>query len=266
VSTPVKLAAEEVTKAFGSHATRHVAVDSVSLCFDTTSAIGIVGESGSGKSTLARMLVGLEAPSGGRITLEDRDISSLTQTAVGRRDFRRTVQFVAQDSTSSFDPRLSLRSTLRHPARRLCGLDKAAADERIDDTLSMLGLAPALADRRPHEISGGQRQRFALARALVVRPRILICDEVVSALDVSVQGSVLNFLKRYCRTNDAGLVFVSHGLPATAFVARELVVMYQGRIVEHGSTDDTVNRPTHPYTRRLLAAYRGERTPLIATT
>jgi ABC-type oligopeptide transport system ATPase subunit len=257
VTFPALFTIESVSRIYGSHSTRHVAVDSISMQFDNSSSVGVVGESGSGKSTLARMLVGLEVPSSGRILIEDHDVATIARTRAGRVWFRQTVQLVAQDSTSSFDPRLTLRKSLRYPAQLLCDLERPAADERVDETLSALGLSPALAARLPHEVSGGQRQRFALARALIVRPRILICDEVVSALDVSVQGSVLNHLKKYGRDNNAGLLFVSHGLPATAFMARELIVMYRGRIVESGSTEETINRPKHPYTQRLLAAYRG---------
>jgi ABC-type glutathione transport system ATPase component len=258
MTSPVEVVLTDVTKIYGAHSHRHAAVDAVSLRFDNSSRIGIVGESGSGKSTLARMIVGLEKPTTGKITMEDQDVLLLSRTTASRREFRRTMQFVAQDSTSSFDPRLTLRTSLRQPARLLCELDRRRADDRVDETLSTLGLDPALAGRRPHEVSGGQRQRFALARALVVQPRLLVCDEVVSALDVSVQGAALNLLKSYCNRNAAGLVFVSHGLPATAFVCSELVVMYRGEIVEKGPTSETIEHPKHPYTQRLLAAYRGQ--------
>jgi oligopeptide/dipeptide ABC transporter ATP-binding protein len=164
---------------------------------------------------------------------------------------------VAQDTSSSFDPRRTLRDAVRVPVQRLCGLDSRAADERVDRTLELLGLSPALAARRPAEVSGGQRQRFALARALVVEPRLLVCDEVVSALDVSVQGSILNLLKRYCRGQQAGLAFVSHGLPAAAFIADDLAVMHRGRLVEMGDTGGILDHPGHPYTASLLQAHRG---------
>ena len=232
-------------------------MDNVSLEFDTTKMIGIVGESGSGKSTLARMMVGLDKPSSGTVTLNGRIVTELLSLRSDRIDTRRTIQFVGQDTTSSFDPRRTLRDAVRLPAMILLGLDKKAADERVDETLGLLGLLPAQADRYPVEVSGGQRQRFALARGLVVGPRLLVCDEVVSALDVSVQGAILNLLKKYCREEQAGLAFVSHGLPATAFIADELVVMLRGQIVEHGPTQRIIDNPQHPYTARLLAAYRG---------
>jgi peptide/nickel transport system ATP-binding protein len=141
-------------------------------------------------------------------------------------------------------------------------LSRSAADDRADETFEMLGLDPAFADRYPYEVSGGQRQRFAIARALVVRPRFLVCDEVVSALDVSVQGQVLNSLKRYSVEHGAGLAFISHGLPATAFISEELAVMYRGKIVEHGPTSRVIREPEHPYTKHLLSAYRGSRVEL----
>jgi peptide/nickel transport system ATP-binding protein len=254
----VHLAAEHVTKAFGSRrSSRFLAVDDVSIELDTTKMIGIVGESGSGKSTLARMLVGLETPSSGVILFNGRPITMMLPRHDERLAFRRAVQFVGQDTTSSFDPRRTLRDSVYLPTKVLLGLDDNEANARVDETLDLLGLSHAMADRKPSQVSGGQRQRFALARALVVGPRLLICDEVVSALDVSIQGSILNVLKRYCRDAEAGLAFVSHGLPATAFIADEIVVMLHGKIVEHRPTSQLLARPDHPYTARLLAAYQG---------
>ncbi|CAJ64803.1 MULTISPECIES: ABC transporter ATP-binding protein [Frankia] len=252
-----QMTVDGVSKSFGPQHRRHVAVDAVTLEVTPGSRIGVVGESGSGKSTLARMMVGLDAPSAGSISFNGAPLRSLLKLRASRLELRREVQFVAQDTTSSFDPLRTLRDSIRTPAQRLAGLDRRAADARVDATVSMLGLSPALADRHPGEVSGGQRQRFAIARALVVEPNLLVCDEVVSALDVSVQGSILNFLKRYCVERDAALVFVSHGLPATAFVCERLVVMRGGQIVEDGPTSTVLNSPRHDYTRSLLAAFRG---------
>jgi peptide/nickel transport system ATP-binding protein len=254
----VHLGVVGVTKQFGTRrAERFTAVDNVSLGLDTKSMIGIVGESGSGKSTLARIMVGLETPTSGEVLLNGRNLKFMLTETSERLAARRDVQFVGQDTTSSFDPRRTLRDAVRNPAMVLLGLDEEAADARVDETLDQLGLSPEMASRKPSGVSGGQRQRFALARALVVRPRLLICDEVVSALDVSVQGSILNLLKNYCRQAGAGLAFVSHGLPATAFIADEIVVMLRGQIVEQGPTERVISNPEHPYTARLLAAYRG---------
>lgn len=246
---------DSVTKRFAVGRSDHlVAVDDVSLTIDQTSAVGIVGESGSGKSTLSRMLVGLERPSNGTIRLNGANVAAMS--AADLHEFRRLVQFVAQDTSSSFDPRRTLGDAVRTPAQRLGGLNRAEADVRMAETLELLGLSVAMADRRPHEVSGGQRQRFSLARALVVQPKVLVCDEVVSALDVSVQGSILNFLRDYCREHRAGLVFVSHGLPATAFVSEELIVMHRGRVVERGPVETLLADPSHPYTHQLLMAHR----------
>jgi peptide/nickel transport system ATP-binding protein len=248
-----ELRAEGVTKTFGRG---HVAVAGVDTTFSVGLRTGIVGESGSGKSTLARMLVGLERPTTGAVTWRGREIAGLLGTRPGRADFRREVQFVGQDTTSSFDPRHSLRRAVTTSAQRLLGLSDAEAGSRAEATLGRLGIAPHLADRLPGQISGGQRQRFAIARALVVEPRVLICDEIVSALDVSVQGAILNMIKRIGRDTGAGVVFVSHGLPATAFLCDEIAVMFRGEIVERGPARRIVHEPAHEYTRGLLAAHR----------
>ncbi|OZC89817.1 peptide ABC transporter ATP-binding protein [Rhodococcus sp. 06-412-2C] len=250
--------AEHVCKSFDRRGSGSPAVDDISMKVTSSSAIGIVGESGSGKSTLVRMMCGLLSPTTGSVRYTGAELNGVLSSKAGRREFRSKVQYVAQDTTSSFDPRRTLRDAVRLPAVRLLGLDNRAADVRVDETLESLEIHPSMADRYPSEVSGGQRQRFSIARALVVRPRILLCDEVVSALDVSVQGAILNMLRRYCIESECGLVFVSHGLPATAFIARDLVVMRNGVIVEQGSTDDVVERPQDPYTAELLDAYRGD--------
>jgi ABC-type glutathione transport system ATPase component len=252
----VTLRAESVTKVFGRRERAHTAVQPLDLTVDSRSAIGIVGESGSGKSTLSRMLVALEHPTDGRILLDGVDIFEMDHKPETGRQLRRTVQYVAQDTFSSFDPRRSLRDALATPLRVLRGITGAEADERIAEIARLLRLKPEMIDKYPHQVSGGQRQRFALARALVVRPRILLCDEVVSALDVSVQGAVLNTIKTYCSDHSVGLVFVSHGLPATAFIADELLVMRNGHVVEHRPTQDVLSAPEHEYTASLLDAYR----------
>jgi peptide/nickel transport system ATP-binding protein len=250
----VTLEAINVIKYFGGRGKARPSVSDISLTINTADAVGIVGESGSGKSTLARMLVGLERPTGGRVSLNGAEISELSSTLRGARDLRRMVQFVAQDTTSSFDPRRTLRVSARRPAQILRGLSQSEANDELDALIDAVGLNPALADRHPEQASGGQRQRFALVRALIVQPRILVCDEVVSALDISVQGSILNLIKRYCRDNGAGLVFISHGLPATAFISRHLAVMRGGELLEMGDTEQVVRRPKHSYTAELVAA------------
>jgi peptide/nickel transport system ATP-binding protein len=188
------------------------------------------------------------------VTYRGREIAGMTRAEL--RDFRREVQLIAQDTSSSFDPRRTLRDSIRRPAQLLLGADTKRADELVDETLALVGLSPPLADRMPGQVSGGQRQRFCIVRALVVRPALILCDEVVSALDVSVQGTVLNFLKNYCLAQGAGLLFVSHGLPATAFVSNQIVVMKDGLLVEEGPVTQVLHRSRHPYTRSLVDAYR----------
>lgn len=249
--------AQGVSRRFGRGADRFTAVDGVDVSIPVGTRLGIVGESGSGKSTLARMIAGLDEPDAGEIVVDGRPLRHVLRSRRQRVEYRRLVQLVAQDSTSSFDPLRTVRHAIRTPAQQLCGLDRAGADALVDETVEALGLSPDLVDRRPHELSGGQRQRCSLARAMVVRPRVLVCDEVVSALDVSVQGQVLNLVKDYCESVGAALVFVSHGLPATAFVADQLIVMHRGTIVETGSSADVLREPAHPYTRSLVAAFRG---------
>lgn len=258
-----ELAAEAVTKSYRRGAAPAVA--GVDLRIGPETALGIVGESGSGKSTLARMLAGLEVPTSGHVVLDGQPVAQLLSTRTGRTAFRRAVQYIAQDTSSSFDPRRTLRDSVRLPLVRLLGLDRRAADRRVDEVLGSLEVDPAIADRLPPGVSGGQRQRFAIARALVVGPRVLICDEVVSALDVSVQGSVLNHLKAHCALTGCGLVFVSHGLPATAFVADTLAVVHRGAVVEQGTVDDVVERPQHEYTRHLLRAHGDEHVREVAS-
>ncbi|SMH43208.1 peptide/nickel transport system ATP-binding protein [Rathayibacter oskolensis] len=231
------------------------AVVDVSFAVDAGARVGVVGESGSGKSTMAKIITGLERATSGAVTVDGQDLASLLSTRAGRLDYRRRVQLIAQDTTSTFDPKARIRESLRIPAQILSGLDRAGADGAIDAITAELGIDPALVDRYPSELSGGQRQRMAIARALVVRPGLLVCDEAVSALDVSVQGVVLNLLKRYSEDHGAGLLFVSHGLPATAFLTSELVVMHAGTVVEAGRTGEVITNPVHSYTSQLIGAY-----------
>jgi ABC-type glutathione transport system ATPase component len=251
----VTLRGEGISKVYGKRSSAHTAVRPMDITVHSRSAIGVVGESGSGKSTLSRMLVGLESPTTGIVSLDGADIQRMERTADESRMLRRNVQYIAQDTFSSFDPRRKLRDAVAQPLRVLRGETGSEAEDRIAETMRLLRLDPAFLDKYPHQISGGQRQRFSIARALVVRPRVLLCDEVVSALDVSVQGAVLNTITAYCRDNAVGLVFVSHGLPATAFVADELLVMRHGEVVEHRPTADVLSAPAHPYTASLLDAY-----------
>lgn len=258
--TGVRIEAQSVRKSYG----RKVAVHDASFVLAPGERVGIVGESGSGKSTMAKIVTGLERATSGTITIDGQDLGSLRSTRKGLVEYRRRVQLVAQDTTSTFDPRHRIRESLRVPAQLLGGHDVRGADQAILEITNELGILPELVDRFPRELSGGQRQRMSIARALIVRPDLLVCDEAVSALDVSVQGVVLNLLKRYSIEHGAGLMFVSHGLPATAFITRELVVMNQGRVVESGRTLEILEKPKHPYTQKLVGAYEAVEDPAAA--
>ena len=254
----LQLQARAVSAVFGdARHGAHTAVDAVDLTLKSGTSTGIVGQSGSGKSTLARMLAGLVTPTSGAIFFEGEDIASMLARTPDRLRLRRAVQFIGQDTTSSFDPMRSLRDSVRTPAQRLRDMSRAEADHAVDDLLVQLSIPPEIAARYPKEVSGGQRQRFAIARALIVEPRILICDEIVSALDVSIQGSVLNFLKAYARRTGAGLAFISHGIAATAFISEELVVMLGGRVIEQGATATVIDQPQHQHTAALVNSSRG---------
>jgi ABC-type dipeptide/oligopeptide/nickel transport system ATPase subunit len=246
---------QDVVKRFGSDRKGHTAVDHLTDRFSNDQQVGIIGESGSGKSTLGRMLCGLETATSGSITFNGEEMADIRASKSRTLEFRREVQLIGQDTTSSFDPRHSLRESIMFPAMSLLGLNQKEAYEKTDAVVEQLGLSPRMADRPAEGVSGGQRQRFAIARALIVEPRILVCDEVVSALDVSVQGGILNFLKKFSREQEAGIIFISHGLPATSFISSELRVMYQGSFVESGPTRRVVTEPEHAYTKKLLAGY-----------
>ncbi len=234
----------------GRHAV--AALEDVSLSIERGESVGIVGESGSGKTTLVRTLLGLQRPGGGSVDFEGRSISEWL-----RRDapaFRRRMQMVFQDPYGSLNPRMRVGAALAEVLRvhRLArgGLVGGA----VSDLLRVVGLDAEYADRYPHECSGGQRQRVGLARALATHPEVLIADEPVSALDVSVQAQVLNLLKDLQRERGLTLVFVAHDLAAVRYVCDRVIVMQRGRIVEHGPAEAVLREPAHPYTQGLLAA------------
>lgn len=244
-----------VRKDFGRGARRMTAVQPLDLHVTEKSELGIIGESGSGKSTLARMIVGLEQPTEGEILFNGRSVNDWLSGRRSRLEYRQLVQYVAQDTTS-FDPRKTFLEATAVPLRYLRGItEPREVRARLDAIAEELSLDPSMYDRYPHQVSGGQRQRFALARSLVVEPRLLICDEVVSALDVSVQGAVLNLIKRYVSRHSMGLMFVAHGLPAVTFISSELMVMRHGEVVERGEVATLVEQPRHPYTKELMSAY-----------
>jgi oligopeptide transport system ATP-binding protein len=251
------LDAKDLYKTFrsGRTAGRHrvSAVDGISLSLSAGESLGIVGESGCGKSTLARMLVGLERPDSGTINVRGRDISRVRGRA--RRALRRQVQMVFQDPYTSLDPRMSVLDLIAEPllVHRLVA-NGAARRERVAELLSLVGLAPELMNRYPHQFSGGQRQRIGIARALALEPEVLVCDEPVSALDMSVQAQVVNLLRDLQRRMNIAMVFIAHDLSVVRHVADRTAVMYLGRVAEIGETATVYDEPAHPYTQALLSA------------
>ncbi|MDR1295144.1 MAG: ABC transporter ATP-binding protein, partial [Bifidobacteriaceae bacterium] len=227
------------------------AVREVSAEVRAGETLGIVGESGSGKSTLARILAGLLEPSAGRVLLNGRPWAPLPDRA--RRDRRRLVQVIAQDPLSSFDPRYSARQVLAEPLRGL-GLDHAEVGRRVDRIASLVALTDVPLDASPRRYSGGERQRLAIGRALIGEPAVLVADEPVSALDVSVQAQILDLLAILRAKTGTSVVFISHDLGVVHHLADRVIVMKDGWAVETGPADQVFDRPRHPYTRELLAA------------
>ncbi|MBB4003909.1 oligopeptide/dipeptide ABC transporter ATP-binding protein [Aurantimonas endophytica] len=229
------------------------ALDRVSLTVDAGQIHGIVGESGSGKSTLARIVTALERPSSGRVLLGGDDLHGLPAVALRAR--RRDIQMVFQDPYGSLDPRQRVGRIVAEPLHLVVPkLSRAERTARVESVLESVGLAASDAMRRPHEFSGGQRQRIAIARALITRPKLLVADEAVSALDLSVQAQILNLLLDLSEREGLAILFISHNLSAVAAIADVVSVMYRGRVVETGPSDAIFSDPRHPYTRALALA------------
>jgi peptide/nickel transport system ATP-binding protein len=240
------LEAREVSKSYGAVQ----ALQGVSLGVERGEALGIVGESGSGKSTLARLLLALEQPTAGELLYDGDVVSGRREREL--RELRRNVQVVFQDPLASLDPRMRIRTAISEPLRAL----EIPGDHRarVRELLEAVGLPGDAGDRYPHEFSGGQRQRIAIARALAPHPTVLIADEAVSALDVSVRAQVLNLLNRLIGELGLTLVFISHDMSVIRFMCTRVAVLYRGRLVEEGPTDEVYAAPQDDYTRELLLA------------
>lgn len=229
------------------------AVTDVSFDLPRGKVLGLVGESGSGKSTIAQCILGLYAPDAGKITFDGRDITSLPRR--DRLAFRRRVQMVFQDPYSSLNPKLTVGDSIGEPIEihRLAA-NTAEKKQLVADLLDQVGLRPEHAARYPHEFSGGQRQRIGIARALAVRPDLIVADEPVSALDVSVQAQIIQLIDRLRADFSLSMLMVAHDLAVVRYVSDYVVILYLGRVMEQGPAEEIYRRPLHPYTRALLSS------------
>jgi len=264
--TPPILEAHKISKHFHPHGwlRRHPAtraVEDLSLTLYSNETLALVGESGSGKTTTARMLLRLETPSSGSVRFDGVDLDKASRAQIER--YRASVQAVFQDPWSSLNPRMRVRDIIAEPLA-INGIIKTEIDTRVRSALASVGLEEAALRGFPHEFSGGQRQRIAIARAIALRPRVIILDEPVSSLDVSVRAQIMNLLKDLQSAYGMSYLLISHDLATVRFLANRVSVMHLGRIVEEGDTDATFEHPSHPYTRTLIAAARMVR-PILAS-
>jgi oligopeptide/dipeptide ABC transporter ATP-binding protein len=227
------------------------AVDDVSFALAPGETLGFVGESGCGKTTVGRLILRLLAPTSGAILFDGADITRLTEPEMRPR--RRDMQVVFQDPYSSLNPRMMVRDIVGEPLRNF-GFSRSQIDQRVAELMRIVGLPPEYMSRYPHAFSGGQRQRIGIARALAVSPKLVVCDEAVSALDVSIQAQILNLLSDIQAEFGLALLFISHNLGVVRHVSHRIAVMYLGRLVELAREEALFERPLHPYTAALIAA------------
>ncbi|RYP88282.1 ABC transporter ATP-binding protein [Nocardioides guangzhouensis] len=253
MSAPL-LEVQHLRKTYRTHGSTVTAVAGVDLTLPEGGSVGIVGESGSGKSTTARMLVGLEAPDAGRVLVHGQEQVAQPRGRRERLARARALQIVFQDPYLSLDPRVPVGAAVDQAVRLHTRLTRSERRSRVLELLTQVGLGEREAALLPRRLSGGQRQRVAIARALAVEPDVLVLDEAVSALDVSVQAQVLNLLADIREQTGVGLVFISHDLAVVRYLCAETLVMRAGEVVERGATDRLLREPEHPYTRLLLSA------------
>lgn len=253
VSNPTMLEVDGVVVAYDTDRGRIRPVDGVSLRIEGGQTLGLVGESGCGKSTLGRAILRLSPVAEGAVRLEGRDLATVSTKEL--RPLRKDLQVIFQDPRGSLDPKMKVRDIVAEPllVHGLCA-DAEERRRRVDDMLTQVGLDPSLGHRKPGQLSGGQQQRVGIARALITDPKLVVCDEPVSALDVSVQAQVINLLQDLKDRTGVGYLFISHNLAVVRHLSDRVAVMYLGEIVEEGSVHEVFARPLHPYTQSLLAS------------
>ena len=230
------------------------AVDDVSFALEPAASLGLIGQSGSGKSTLARLITGIDKPTSGSIRLGEARVDQMSKREL--RSYRRSVQFVFQDPYAALNPASRIGYILARPLLNHAGVSRDEAARQVLELLTKVGLTPAVQfeSKLPHQLSGGQRQRVVIARALAARPRLIVADEPVSMLDVSLRAGILGLLRELRETEGISLLYITHDLLSARAVADELVVLHEGRIVEQGPARRVLQRPEHEYTRRLIDA------------
>lgn len=230
------------------------AVDDVTLSVDEGKTLGVVGESGCGKSTLGRCIAHLLEPTAGQIFFDGRDITSLPPKEL--KESRREIQMIFQDPFSSLNPRMTVRNTILEPMQihEMFGNDKNVQNEKVMEIMDTVGLAERLADSYPHELDGGRRQRIGIARALALNPRFIVCDEPVSALDVSIQAQILNLMQDLQEQKNLAYMFITHDLSVVRHISDDIAVMYLGKVVESCESKELFKHQYHPYTQALLSA------------
>ena len=242
-----------IRSGFFNRVTDHVyAVDGVSLEIEEGKTYGLVGESGSGKSTIGKAIIGLEHVTSGKVIYEGQDVTNKARRRTS--DYNRNVQMIFQDSLSSFNPKKRILDIVAEPLRNFERLSPDEERKRVIELMEIIGLSEEALLKYPHQFSGGQRQRIGVARALASNPRLIIADEPVSALDLSVQAQVLNYMKRIQDEFNLSYLFISHDLGVVKHMCDELFIMYRGRFVETGKAEDIYANPQHIYTKRLLSA------------